>query len=1074
MKKLFRNREEHWRLDRLVTTNNVTVTIGWRDVDCGLPHTDSLRVAAYDTSGTGIWRNLGQGTVTGDTITGTVSTASASTIYGPFALANHTAVTAHAGPDRVMEQGDTVTIGTAAVPGWEYAWTPTAHIEHADSATTRAWPSAKTAYTLEVTAENGCVARDTAIVYITVVPESEGTSSLDFVVNNGQLIDTEGNLRPDIGIYSHNAGPMLYGLDNRLAFVHARIDTIASTPDTLARVDIRFHETHREASPLGMGQNPHHYNYYLAHCPQGVTMTPSYNRVVYPELYENTDLHVSGNNAWMKFEFVIHPGGDPEDILMTFEGADNVQLIEQTGSVVVVGSSLGTYVFPRPKALKIVPLGNVVELDWQPQWDLGITGDTLRFINIGSYDPEEVLVFRLGEEPVELAAGGGDNLEWSTYLGGAHDDYVYDVVTVDNGSVYALGATRSFNFPANPATSASVAQPNFGGDRDAFVTRFDSQAALMWSTYYGGSSPEFADDIALGGIDAADQDFFSFTGITWCEDFPTQPFGSYYYQEHLGGERDAFIVLLKPDGQRAWATYFGGNTMEMAYAIKKNGDGDFYLCGSVAGAEYEPNPSGPHIPVIMSNNYCGTPTNNGFPLCDSGGDSFFDDTPNGFTHYQGYDAYVARFNENGLQWSTLFGGNAKTTAWDLVINPNDNSVVVTGYTSSTTVGNNDQNAPCDPAANNGFPLCKSASEYLQQTSPLTSTSSMSAYIAQFNEDNELVWSTFFGGADRCYGNGIAFNSSGDLYLVGAAEVYSSSDLPDNFCAPPTNGGFPLCNPGNGAYYRDNDNNAFHDVFISRFSQSKQLLWSTYYGGSGSETPPPFFLEAGTADIVIDEADRAYVLFSTENKFGEPSDVDVFPVSGFYNQDSNVGSGYDAFITSFNSSNQPLWGTYFGGGGTTGTGSEYGLSMSLFEDWLYIGGMTLSSATPQRCPTSYPNPYCQATLSSSGFSDGFIARFDVSEMPTGIVESESTDINSLIIYPNPTTGEVTILLEGQSNRSATLSVYDMVGRELEARKIAPFSGTHNERLDFMQYPNGLYLVKVSIGQDVSVSKVIKQR
>ena len=284
-----------------------------------------------------------------------------------------------------------------------------ATVEQIDTPITWAWPTSTTQYTLEVTGENSCTALDSMTVYITVMPEDTARSSLDFVVNNGQIIDTDGAPRPDIGIYSHQASPMLYCSDTIISFVHAKIDTVAATPDTLARVDINFLETVRQADPLGMGLNTHYYNYYHPHCPDGVTLTPSYNRVVYPQLYENTDLHIKGNNSWMKFEFVVHPGGDPEDVVMTFEGAENITLIEELG-LLVVSSSIGTYVFPRPAAWKIDTVGTAVELGWLPDWDLSVTDDTVRFTNIGEYDEEEVLVLRLGEEPFAASAEEIGNL----------------------------------------------------------------------------------------------------------------------------------------------------------------------------------------------------------------------------------------------------------------------------------------------------------------------------------------------------------------------------------------------------------------------------------------------------------------------------------------------------------------------------------------------------------------------------------------------------------------------------------------------------------------------------------------
>jgi len=1057
------DRTQYWMFTRTAGTGGVYVTLGWRDVACGIASISDPDICAW--SGTQ-WKNLGNDLEAGTVVTGTARTGKTSFYYGAYTWGNFSGISAHAGPDRVIEVGDTVQIGIMEQPDWDYSWTPSATVEEPDSAITRAYPTSKTEYVLEVTGENSCTAKDTAIVFITEMPEDTARSSLDFVVNNGQIIDTDGAPRPDVGIYSHQASPMVYCGDNRVSFVHAKIDTLAATPDTLARVDINFHETFRNAEPLGMGLNPHHYNYYYAHCPDGVTLTPTYNRVVYPLLYENTDLHIKGNNNWMKFEFVMHPGADPEDILMTFDGADNVQVIQQLG-LLVVTSSIGTYVFPKPKALKIDTVSGAVELGWQPDWDLSVTGDTVRFTNIGAYNPAEVLIFTLGEEPFAVGAPPADNLEWSTWLGGSNDDVVFDIVTSPAGNVSVVGSTVSMNFPQNPAATL-VAQPNFAFYRDAFAARFDSEAELQWTTYYGGASIpaesfDFGaeDDVALGSVDAGSEEIY-LTGYTWCNDFPTQPFGSYYYQPNIGGLRDAFIVMLRADGQRAWGTYFGGNTNDVAHAIQKDGNNNTYICGSVSGKT----PTG--VPVAVSDNLCGEPSNNGFPLCHANPSSYFDATHN--SEFK-YDAFIAKFDVNGLKWSTFFGGAADESAWDLAIDPIDNSVYITGYTRSHIVGNNDQEAPCDAPTDIGFPLCYSAMEYFQGDAPMTTSNMECAFIAQFNgSDNQLVWATYFGGRDDCYGSHLAFNSTGDLYLVGIGDTYTAYDLPDTYCGVPTNGGFPLCDPGNGAYFRDNDNvDVDNDVFIAKFSEERELIWSTYYGGSGSEKPFIFF-ENGSVDIVIDEHDRIYIVGTIQPAGTNSGDIDIYPFTGFYEQ---VSMNKDAFIASFNKWDQPLWSTYFGGGGSGLAATDLGLTASLFEEKLYIGGTTVSGTFPMRCPNT-PNPYCQPQI--GGQYDGFIAQFDIDALPIGPngIEESSFDSRSLFIYPNPTNGNLTLLFDwGVGSEYVDIFVQDMLGRRLDSQRIRVSLNGGTHQLNMNSYVNGTYILQVLIGDQSVVKKFVKQ-
>jgi hypothetical protein len=239
------DRTQYWTFEKISGTTGVYLTMGWRDVDCGIASINDPDICSW--SGTQ-WNNRGNDSPTGTVVTGTATTAKSTGESGPYTWGNFSGIKADAGPDRVMETGDTVTIGVMTQENWDYDWTPSGTVEQADTAITRAWPTTKTEYVLEVEGENSCTATDTAVVFITVMPEDTAHSSLDFVVNNGQIIDTDGAPREDIDIYSHQANPMVYCADNRVSFVHSKIDTLASTPDTLARLPSVSKDTPKPSS----------------------------------------------------------------------------------------------------------------------------------------------------------------------------------------------------------------------------------------------------------------------------------------------------------------------------------------------------------------------------------------------------------------------------------------------------------------------------------------------------------------------------------------------------------------------------------------------------------------------------------------------------------------------------------------------------------------------------------------------------------------------------------------------------------------------------------------------------------
>src|SRR4029077_17113941 len=83
-------------------------------------------------------------------------------------------------------------------------------------------------------------------------------------------------------------------------------------------------------------------------------------------------------------------------------------------------------------------------------------------------------------------------LVYSTYLGGAGNDYPSTIVVGATGDAYVTGWTRSRDFPVTPGAfqsqliggSVSGAEPY----SDAFVTRLNAAGnALVYSTYLGGA-----------------------------------------------------------------------------------------------------------------------------------------------------------------------------------------------------------------------------------------------------------------------------------------------------------------------------------------------------------------------------------------------------------------------------------------------------------------------------------------------------------------------------------------------------------------------------------------------------------
>lgn len=200
-----------------------------------------------------------------------------------------------------------------------------------------------------------------------------------------------------------------------------------------------------------------------------------------------------------------------------------------------------------------------------------------------------------------------DNCEfmWGFYWGGNRDDTNTRIDVDDQNNLILTGRTASLNFPLKNALMTS----RFG-DFDGFVSKFNENGILAWSTYFGGSG--FED---LQGIAIDNNENIYITGYTNSMNFPVQN----AYQPSLGGLHDSFITKLNSSGALQWSTYLGGNGNEFGFEIIVDGDQNVYVAGST-----------------MSNN---------FPLLDNiqgrGGNM---------------DGYLTKFDSEGqLMYSTYLG-----------------------------------------------------------------------------------------------------------------------------------------------------------------------------------------------------------------------------------------------------------------------------------------------------------------------------------------------------------------------------------------------------------------------------------
>ncbi len=161
----------------------------------------------------------------------------------------------------------------------------------------------------------------------------------------------------------------------------------------------------------------------------------------------------------------------------------------------------------------------------------------------------------------------GSALVYSTYLGGGGGDDGNAIAVDSAGNAYVTGMTWS-GFPTTPG----ALQTNFGGDTDAFVSKFNpTGTTLVYSTYLGGSVWDYGLGIA---VDSSGDAYVA--GATGSRNFPTAS----PLDKKLRGSWDAFVSKLNATGSMlVYSTYLGGNGIDEGSGIAIDNVGNCYVTG---------------------------------------------------------------------------------------------------------------------------------------------------------------------------------------------------------------------------------------------------------------------------------------------------------------------------------------------------------------------------------------------------------------------------------------------------------------------------------------------------------------
>ena len=361
-----------------------------------------------------------------------------------------------------------------------------------------------------------------------------GRMPLHFVENQGQLAS-------EVIYYAQSEGGMIYCTEDGVVF-------------GFSEGSIRLMlSAARRMHPEARGDLGGKVNHFLGNdAEKWVTDIPTFREVLYPEVYSGIDVVYSGDQRRLKYTCYVHPGGDPGEIGMVYEGVDGIWVDDITGEL-VIETGYGEMRDASPVAYQEV--GGVrreVEVSFRVESDHRVG------FEVGTYDPDVMLVL----DP-----------HYSTYLGGSGEDQGRGIAVDSSGNAYVTGYTGSSDFPTQNAYDGS-----HNGNLDVFVTKLSSDSELIYSTYLGGGSNDGSYGIA---VDASGNAYV--TGYTKSSDFPTLN----AYDGSHNGDYDVFVTKLSSDGNALiYSTYLGGSSQDRGRGIAVDALGNAYVTGYTKSSDF--------------------------------------------------------------------------------------------------------------------------------------------------------------------------------------------------------------------------------------------------------------------------------------------------------------------------------------------------------------------------------------------------------------------------------------------------------------------------------------------------------
>jgi gliding motility-associated-like protein len=441
---------------------------------------------------------------------------------------------------------------------------------------------------------------------------------------------------------------------------------------------------------------------------------PVYGAVVYKNVYPNIDVRYYSDYQRLKYDIIVHPGGDVSQILMKYEGADKLSI---KNNELIIKTSVGDVkeLYPYSYTFDMTVGKKEVTCSYQLA-----DNNTVKF-KVGNYSKTSTLVI----DPT---------LIFCSFTGSPANQYGYTATPGPDGSLYSGGIVFGSGFPTTPGAY----QGSYGGGQnvnslggiDMGIFKFTPNGKRAYATYLGGSRNDFPHSLVCDP-----QGNLVVMGKTYSPNFPGTPV-------RTSSDADICITKLNAAGTGLIGSLriggSGNDGVNVSDQIQAGGSKQFTVrfYGDDSRSEVNLDKAGNIYVAAQTQSISDFPTTAGVFQTAAGGGV--------------QDGVVMKIDPtcNNVVWASYLGGEGYDGAFVIEVNPINNEVYVGGATTSGSKF---------PSKGSGY-------------QPTYQGGNADGYVARIANDGSAILSSTFMGTnlfDAVYG--VKFDRSGVPYAMGVTE-----------------------------------------------------------------------------------------------------------------------------------------------------------------------------------------------------------------------------------------------------------------------------------------------------------------